>query len=99
MRIERILCPTDLTAESEAALRYASTLARAYEAQLILMYCQPDSPDKSDATVPNAAELLEQTLRKQATMPQLDNWRWQSKDRQLRRPNGLHNQGSLALWR
>src|SRR5712671_3687052 len=67
MRIERILCPTDLTAESEAALRYASTLARAYEAQLILMYCQPDSPDKSDATVPNAAELLEQT------------WRWQSK--------------------
>jgi nucleotide-binding universal stress UspA family protein len=79
MRIERILCPTDLTAESEAALRYASTLARAYEAQLILMYCQPDSPNKSDATVPNAAELLEQTLRKQATPPELDKWRWQSK--------------------
>jgi|GEM_PF-7112977 len=60
MRIERILCPTDLTVESETALRYASTLARAYEAQLILMYCQPDSPDKSDATVPsNAAELLD----------------------------------------
>lgn len=80
MRIERILCPTDLTVESETALRYASTLARAYEAQLILMYCQPDSPDKSDATVPsNAAELLDATLREQATMAELNKWRWQSK--------------------
>jgi len=80
MRIERILCPTDLTVESETALRYASTLARAYEAQLILMYCQPDSPDTSDATVPsNAAELLDATLREQATTAELNKWRWQSK--------------------
>src|ERR1043165_2129214 len=43
MRIERILCPTDLTADSEAALWYAATLARAYDAQLIVMYCQADS--------------------------------------------------------
>src|SRR2546423_3330355 len=80
MRIERILCPTDLTPESEAALRYATTLARAYEAQLILMYCQPDSPDKSDVTVPgNAAELLEATLRRHASAAEFEKWHWQSK--------------------
>ena len=80
MRIERILCPTDLTPESEAALRYATTLARAYEAQLILMYCQPDSLDKTDATLSgNPSELLEATLRRQATVAELDKWRWQSK--------------------
>jgi nucleotide-binding universal stress UspA family protein len=80
MRIERILCPTDLTPESEAALRYATTLARAYEAQLILMYCKPDSPDKTDATLSgNPSELLEATLRRHATVTELDKWRWQSK--------------------
>lgn len=80
MRIERILCPTDLTIESETALRYASTLARAYEAQLILMYCQPESPDRSDLIVPgNATELLDATLREQATTDELNKWRWQSK--------------------
>ena len=80
MRIERILCPTDLTAESETALRYATTLARAYEAELILMYCEPDSPDKSDATFSgNAGEALKATLRKHATARELEKWCWQSK--------------------
>jgi len=40
MRIERILCPTDLTPDSEAALRYGVALARAYDAELIQMYCK-----------------------------------------------------------
>ncbi|HXI61393.1 MAG TPA: universal stress protein, partial [Pyrinomonadaceae bacterium] len=80
MRIERILCPTDLTPESEAALRYATTLARAYEAQLILMYCKPDSVDKGETTLSgNPSQLLEATLRRHATGPELDKWRWQSK--------------------
>ena len=80
MRMERILCPTDLTPESEAALRYATTLARAYEAQLILMYCQPDSPDQTDKTVSgNTSGLLEATLRKHATATELEKWHWQSK--------------------
>jgi nucleotide-binding universal stress UspA family protein len=39
VKIERILCPVDLTHESEAALRYAVALARVYEAKLILCHC------------------------------------------------------------
>ena len=79
MRIDRILCPTDLTPKSEAALRYATTLARAYEAQLILMYCQANSPDQSDKKVSGTAEMLAATLRKHATAAELDRWHWQSK--------------------
>src|SRR5205814_369392 len=73
------LCPTDLTPKSEAALRYATTLARAYEAQLILMYCQANSPDQSDKTVSGTAEMLAATLRKHATAAELNRWHWQSK--------------------
>ena len=39
VKIERILCPIDLTPESEEALRYAVALARVYEAKLILCHC------------------------------------------------------------
>jgi nucleotide-binding universal stress UspA family protein len=41
MTIKRILCPTDLTAGSDEALRYALALARAYEAKLIAFHCEP----------------------------------------------------------
>ena len=37
--IERILCPTDLSPESDDALRYAVALASAYDAKLFLLYC------------------------------------------------------------
>jgi nucleotide-binding universal stress UspA family protein len=40
MTIKRILCPTDLTAESDEALRYALALARAYDAKLIAFHCK-----------------------------------------------------------
>lgn len=40
MTIKRILCPTDLTAESDEALRYALALARAYDAKLIAFHCE-----------------------------------------------------------
>ena len=39
VKLERILCPTDLTPESDEALRYAVALARAYEAKLLLCHC------------------------------------------------------------
>ena len=34
IKVERILCPTDLSTESDEALRYAVALARIYEAKL-----------------------------------------------------------------
>jgi hypothetical protein len=36
-RVNLILCPTDLSTESDEALRYGVALARAYEAKLILL--------------------------------------------------------------
>ena len=39
INIKRILCPTDLTVHSENAVRYALCLARAYEAEVVLFYC------------------------------------------------------------
>ncbi|MGH9883426.1 MAG: universal stress protein, partial [Pyrinomonadaceae bacterium] len=38
MDIKRILCPTDLTTNSDQALRYALALTRAYESELIICY-------------------------------------------------------------
>lgn len=40
MTIQRILVPTDLTSESDEALRYAVALAFAYKAKLFLLYCR-----------------------------------------------------------
>jgi nucleotide-binding universal stress UspA family protein len=42
MKIERILCPTDLSPDSDEALRYAVALSRAYDAQLLLLHCLPN---------------------------------------------------------
>ena len=38
--IQRILCPTDLTTESDEALRYAVALSSAYNAKLFILYCR-----------------------------------------------------------
>lgn len=48
IKIERILCPTDLSTEADEALRYALALAKAYGAKLILVYC------KEPGSVPDA---------------------------------------------
>lgn len=61
MTIKRILCPTDLSVESDEALRYALALTRAYEAKLIVFHCTPDTPGA--ALVNGQAKvLLEQSL-------------------------------------
>lgn len=40
INMKRILCPVDLTPHSGNAVRYALALARAYEAELVLLYCE-----------------------------------------------------------
>src|SRR5215831_6509634 len=81
MRIERILCPTDLTADSEAALRYGATLARAYDAQLVLMHCQPAaaSPESNIGVGPRQVLVLDATLHRYASGIEIRKWHWQSK--------------------
>lgn len=44
IKFTRILCPTDLSTESDDALRYAVALARAYGARLLLLHCSQEKP-------------------------------------------------------
>jgi len=68
--IQRILCPTDLSSESNEALRYAVALAAAYNAKLFLLYCKEAGADGSHnggnaskiETAPSFAESLAQHL-------------------------------------
>lgn len=62
IKVERILCPIDLSTESDEALRYAIALARASEAKLILLYCRKRGSVVEWATGSNAARLFEQML-------------------------------------
>lgn len=50
IKVERILCPTDLSNESDEALRYAVALARIYEAKLFLLHCsgRDSLPEEKD---------------------------------------------------
>jgi nucleotide-binding universal stress UspA family protein len=40
LAIQRILCPTDLTTQSDEALRYAVALSSAFNAKLFVLYCK-----------------------------------------------------------
>lgn len=62
INLSRILCPTDLTTESDEALRYAIALARAYEAKLMLLYCREPGSVVEWSTASQAARLFELSL-------------------------------------
>ena len=53
INIKRILFPTDLSAQSGKAVRYAAALARAHEAELIFFHCTPEG-DVGEAIVQQA---------------------------------------------
>jgi nucleotide-binding universal stress UspA family protein len=61
MSIKRILCPTDLTTESDEALRYALALTRAYDAKLFVFHCRPTSTGP-EALNGKSKKSLEQSL-------------------------------------
>jgi nucleotide-binding universal stress UspA family protein len=58
IKIDRILCPTDLSTESDEGLRYGVALARAYEARLFLLHCSHDEPAEKDGGPPNLDRLF-----------------------------------------
>jgi nucleotide-binding universal stress UspA family protein len=60
---KRILCPTDLSPESDEALRYAIDLALAYEAKLIVCHCVGSSPPADESKAEQIKRLIEETIR------------------------------------
>ena len=77
MKIECILCPTDLSPDSDEALRYAIALSRAYNAQLILLHCDlaKDGPTNNHD---GAAEAIRDALEAHCGVPGLDGLDWKS---------------------
>jgi len=79
MKIECILCPTDLSADSDEALRYAIALSRAYNAELILLHCDVigDGGAKQGA-YDKAAQAIKEALIKRCASNDLAGLDWKS---------------------
>ena len=61
---KHILCPTDLTPESDAALRYAVALAGAYEAKLTVCHCAEAPSPVDEATRGKFKKRVESCVRR-----------------------------------
>ena len=79
MKIERILCPTNLSPDSDEALRYAIALTRAYGAELILLHgeCMGDGGVRVE-DFDKANESLDVALAKHAGPAGLKGLRWRT---------------------
>lgn len=69
LTIQKILCPTDISPESDDALLYAMALARAYEAKLIAFHCQP--ADDASASAAEVKTSFERALFKRLNVTEL----------------------------
>ncbi|HZJ45463.1 MAG TPA: universal stress protein [Pyrinomonadaceae bacterium] len=79
MKIECVLCPTDLTSDSDEALRYAVSLCRAYNAELLLLHCDTSRKVNGVSNTHDAeAENLRQALAKYCGSADLDGLDWKS---------------------
>lgn len=79
MKIECILCPTDLSPDSDEALRYAIALSRAYNAELLLLHCDlgGDGPAKQGAH-DQAIQAITDALKKHSGSVDLAGLDWKS---------------------
>lgn len=80
IEINRILCPTDLSTESDEALRYAVALARAYDAQLFLLHCSEAdqrAEEEGDETQPRVNRLFTESLVPHLGLATMDELNWQ----------------------
>ena len=82
IKIERILCPTNLSAESDGALRYAVALAHAYDAKLLLLYCtnikSGEAAIKNRLVSVEIARSFEQALIRHLGLAELCNIKWEA---------------------
>ena len=62
IKIERILCPTDLSTEADEALRYALALTKAYGAKLKLVYCKEPGSVSDSVSASRAPDLFRLSL-------------------------------------
>lgn len=78
MKIESILCPIDLTPNSDEALRYAIALAKAYNAELVLLHCDGGGPTADPNVHETTAQRIRQALLKYSGDSGLTGLDWKS---------------------
>ena len=82
MEIESILCPVELTIDSDKALRYAAGLARAYEAKLYILTCTDalapaGTLPRLEATA-EVRQMMERSLRQYVDDAEIGVINWES---------------------
>jgi nucleotide-binding universal stress UspA family protein len=82
INIQRIVCPMDLSSESDEALRYAVALARAYDANLLLLHCtEIKSRNRESESRPLSVDMacaFEQALINHLGLAELCNLKWKA---------------------
>src|SRR6478672_2380708 len=79
LKLTRILCPTNLSPDSDEALRYAIALAKAYGAELVLLYCETMGDGlATQQDYENANQSIEVALRKHAGRSGIEGLHWRS---------------------
>ena len=78
MKIESILCPTDLSRDSDEALRYAVAMCQAYDAELVLLHCNTGDPTASPNALKGAARMIKEALVKYTGSNDLARLKWKS---------------------
>lgn len=74
---ERILCPIDLTPESDESLRYGIALAKAYDAKLFVINCIDSYAVSGLTDRANIKKVLETSVRKYLRLPQSVDFSWE----------------------
>jgi nucleotide-binding universal stress UspA family protein len=75
---ERILCPVDLTRESEESLRYGIALAKAYDAKLFVINCIDSYAVNGMSDRANIRRRLDESVRKQIRLPPSSQFSWET---------------------
>jgi nucleotide-binding universal stress UspA family protein len=82
IKIERILCPVDLSLDSDKSLRYATMLARAFSAKLFVLHCAPALAPKGTLArlkvCTGIKRLMERTLNLHFEAAELGAFAWES---------------------
>jgi len=75
---KRILCPTDLSPESDEVLRYAIDLALAYEAKLFVCHCVGSSPPADELRPERIIRLIEEAISDYISLVRAPALDWES---------------------
>jgi nucleotide-binding universal stress UspA family protein len=74
---ERILCPIDLTPESDESLRYGIALAKAYDAKLFVVNCVDSYAVSGSREREHIKHMLDTAVRKHLRLPMSADFIWE----------------------